>query len=166
MESTLLSTNIKGDTEMISFIEKEPFVSGATSVTTVYAPIYMVKASKEYFVRNRVLDYKDPLWHDYELKKSEREVAEIKEFLTRTDGKYFKFNGSFEDPFEMLQDMKNHGHTFTHPDDLFIDRLNEHGRYFDFHGNRKEVSAAFHYRIYDRKMAQKLQQLIREENFT
>lgn len=154
--------NIKGDAEMISFIEKEPFVSGATSVTTVYAPIYMVKAGKEYFVRNHVLDYKDPLWHDYELKQSAREVAEIKEFLTRTDGKYFKFNGAFDNPFEMLQNMDVNHHTFTYPDDLFIDNLDKSGRYFDFHGNRNEVSAAFHYRIYDRAMVEKLKKAVAE----
>ena len=150
---------------MISFIEKAPFVGSVALVTTVYAPIYMVKDEKEYFVINRVLDYKDPSWHDYELKKSEREVAEIKEFLLHTDGKYFKFNGAFDDPFKMLQDMKESGHTFTHPDDLFIDLLNKPSRYFDFHGNRNEVSAAFHYRIYDSKMAKEIKKEVEKRDF-
>lgn len=143
---------------MIQFCEKDSFAFGDST----YVPIYMLKDGVEYFVRNHVVDFRDFAWRDYEIKKSKREIAEIKEFLLRTEGRYFKFNGGFDDPFEMLQYMTVNHHTFIHPDDLFIDRLDESGRYFDFHGNQNEVSAAFHYRIYDREMIEKLKKAVVE----
>ena len=39
--------------------------------------------------------------------------------------------------------------------DLFVD-CRERGGFVDFHGNRNEVSAAFHYRIYDKALIERI----------
>lgn len=65
----------------------------------------------------------------------------------------------YDDPMDMIAEMKARKHTFTEPDDLFIDRRGHkcYGEGFvDFHGNRREVSAAFHYRIYDEALLEKI----------
>lgn len=141
---------------MIYFVEKDPDKSESSLYGMILAPVFMVKDGIEYFVRNRVVDYMDKAWRDYEIKKSDREISEIKRFLEQNDGKYFKFNGAFDDPFEMLEDMKCKGHTFTRPNDLFLGCIKPNDGYLDFLGNRKEYSAAFHYRIYDYQMAKKI----------
>lgn len=141
---------------MIYFIEKEPFESDSSLSDLVLIPVFMVKNGTEYFVRNRVVDCMNRAWKDYEIRKAARELSEIKRFLEQNDGKYFKFHGAFDDPFEMLEDMKCKGHTFTRPNDLFLGCIKPNDGYLDFHGNRKEYSAAFHYRIYDYQMAKKI----------
>ena len=129
---------------MIEFIEKERYYDNSifTGQCWMY-PTFMVKDGIEYFMWNR----REP---DDSWKLKEREGQ--KEELLANDGSYFHFRGIYADPFEMLAEMERRDHTFTEPDSLFADcRENPRygGGFVDFHGNQNEVSAAFHYRIYD-----------------
>jgi hypothetical protein len=129
---------------MIEFIEKERCYDDSwfTGQCWMY-PVFMLKDGKEYFVQNR--REPDDSWKQKELEGRKAE-------LIANDGAYFRFNGFYPDPLKMLAEMEEQGHTFTEPDSLFVDCQNSksYGEGFvDFHGNRKEVSAAFHYRIYD-----------------
>lgn len=133
---------------MIEFIEKERYFDDSPFTGQCYMyPTYMVKDGKEHFVFNR----REPD-AKYNLKENETRKA----FLTANDGKYFKFNGFYDDPFEMLKEVARRKHHFTEPGSMYYGGIERSG-YLDFHGNRKEVSAAFHYRIYDAELARKIQ---------
>lgn len=141
---------------MIEFIEKKGWFDGSpfTGGCMMY-PMFMVKDGKEYFMWNR--REPDDSW---KLKERERQ----KEELLANSGRYFHFHGLYADPFKMLEEMENRGHTFTEPDSLFVDCTGKPDGYgagfVDFHGNRNEVSAAFHYRIYDESMVEKIREAI------
>lgn len=137
---------------MIEFIEKERYYDDSTFTGQCWMyPTFMVKDGKEYFMWNR--REPDDSW---KLKEREAQKAE----LLANGGRYFRFHGFYADPFEMLAEMENRGHTFTEPDDLFVDCTDGPGGYgagfVDFHGNRNEVSAAFHYRIYDVSLLERI----------
>lgn len=136
---------------MIEFIEKARYYDDSTFTGQCWMyPTFMVKDGIEYFMWNR--REPDDGW---KLKERERQKAE----LFANDGSYFHFYGVYEDPFEMLAEMERRGHTFTEPDNLFVD-CRENSKYgsgfVDFHGNRNEVSAAFHYRIYDMALIERI----------
>lgn len=123
----------------ISFIEKEPWHDNSpfTGACDMF-PVYMVKDGKELFVMNRRVP--DDSWKAAELE-------EIKKLLMETGGAYTKFHGIYRNPLDMLKEIVERKHTFREPDKLFI--LSENRGFTDFHGNRNEVSAAFHYRLYE-----------------
>lgn len=141
---------------MVEFIEKECWTDQDQFIGRTYAPVYMVKDGVEYFVVNRVVKSRDGSWARYDEKKSHNETEQYKEFLRQHEYRYFKFNGFYDDPFEMLEEIRARKHTFTHPEDLFL----AGSRFIDFHGNRNEVSAAFHYRIYDTNMVEEIRRQI------
>ena len=87
----------------------------------------------------------------WKIKEREGQKAE----LLANDGSHFHFHGIYANPFEMLAEIERRGHTFTEPDNLFVD-CRETGGFVDFHGNRNEVSAAFHYRIYDKALVERI----------
>lgn len=129
---------------MIEFFEKERYYDDScfTGQCWMY-PVFMLKDGREYFVQNR--REPDDNWKKEDL---ERRKAE----LLANDGAYFRFHGFYSDPLEMLAEIEKRGHTFTEPNSLFVDcrSSKSYGEGFvDFHGNLNEVSAAFHYRIYD-----------------
>lgn len=133
--------------EKTGWLDRSPF----TGDCMMY-PIFMFKDGKEYFVVNR----REP---DESWKEKERE-AQIAELLAN-GGAYFHFHGLYADPFEMLKEMAERGHTFCDPDKLFDDCRDNPGYgsgFVDFHGNRNEVSAAFHYRIYDAALLEKIKE--------
>lgn len=132
---------------MIEFIEKERYYddSAFTGQCWMY-PTFMVKDGIEYFMWNR--REPDDSW---KIKEREGQKAE----LLANGGAYFHFHGIYTDPFEMLAEMERRGHTFTEPDNLFAD-CHETGGFVDFHGNRNEVSAVFHYRIYDKALIERI----------
>ena len=136
---------------MIEFIEKERYYddSAFTGQCWMY-PTFMVKDGIEYFMWNR--REPDDSW---KIKEREGQKAE----LLANDGAYFHFHGIYADPFDMLTEMEQRGHTFTEPDNLFVDcceNPKRGGGFVDFHGNRNEVSAAFHYRIYDMALIERI----------
>ena len=136
-----------GDVSMIEFIEKERYYndSAFTGQCWMY-PTFMVKGGIEYFMWNR--REPDDSW---KIKEREGQKAE----LLANDGSHFHFHGIYANPFEMLAEIERRGHTFTEPDNLFVD-CRETGGFVDFHGNRNEVSAAFHYRIYDKALVERI----------
>lgn len=136
----------------IEIFEKEPYYDDSPFVGQCYMyPTYMRKDGKELFMFNR----RDP-----EDSWKLRENEERKAFLIAHDGKYLKFNGFYADPYEMLKEMAEQHHTFTEPEKgNFWCSFESHG-FIDFHGNRREVSAAFFYRIYDQEMAKKIKNVV------
>lgn len=137
---------------MIEFTEKEHWTHDDPFIGRTYAPVYMVKNGQEFFVVNRVVHDGEPGYGKYHEKKSCDEVERIKVVLLSNDGRYFKFNGFYDDPMEMLAEIEEWKHTFVDPGDIFWICHKADGTeagFIDFHGNRREVSDAFHYRIYD-----------------
>lgn len=145
---------------MLEFIEKESFVCpGAFAPATkqTFIPVFMVKDGLESFVANLPIagGNHTPEYHRQEMER-------YKSQLRATDGRYFKFHGLYDDPEEMLAEMIERGHTFeTKPDRIFSEITDEYygAGFVDFHGNRREVSAAFQYRVYDRGYADKLREI-------
>lgn len=135
---------------MIEIIEKERYYDDSpfTGQCFMY-PTYMVKDGKEYFMFNR--REPDDSWKREEMEQRKRQLIE-------TGGAYFKFNGFYSNPAEMILEIASRRHHFTEPDDLYYGQL-EKG-VLDFHGNLKEVSAAFFYRIYDGELARKVQRAV------
>lgn len=137
---------------MIKFIEKERYYNDSPFTGhCYYYPTYMIKDGKEYFVFNR--REPDDKWN---LEKNEV----YKNQLIKTDGKYFKFNGFYENPIKMLKEIVKRKHHFTTPNKMYYGGIEENDS-LDFHGNREEVSAAFHYRIYDEKLAMQIQKIVK-----
>ena len=140
---------------MIKFIEKERYYDDSPFIGhCYYYPTYMIKDGKEYFVFNR----REP---DDKWKLEENEAH--KNQLIKTDGKYFRFHSFYENPVEMLKEIIERKHHFTTPNKMYYGCIEGNG-YLDFQGNRKEVSAAFHYRIYDEKLAMKIQEIVKKIN--
>ena len=137
---------------MIEIFEKERYCDDSPFTGQCYMyPTFMRKDGKEVFMFNR--REPDDSW-------KLRENEERKAFLIAHDVKYFKFNGFYDDPFEMLKEMAERRHTFTEPEEKNYWCSFEENGFIDFHGNRREVSAAFHYRIYDPEMAQKIKEAV------
>lgn len=142
---------------MIEFIEKERYYDDSwfTGQCWMY-PVFMLKDGREYFVQNR--REPDDSWKKEEL---ERRKAE----LIANGGTCVRFHGLYQDPLEMLAKMEERGHTFTEPDNLFVDcrSSKSYGEGFvDFHGNRKEASAAFYYRVYDLDLLKAVEEAARK----
>ena len=55
----------------------------------------------------------------------------------------------------MIKEIAERKHHFTDPGNTYYGSIEENG-FLDFHGNRKEASAAFHYRIYDVNLAERI----------
>lgn len=137
---------------MIKFIEKERYYDDSPFVgKCYYYPTYMIKDGKEYFVFNR----REP---DDKWRAEEREA--LKKQLIQTDGKYFRFHSFYENPIEMVKEIIKRKHHFTTPKEMYYGSVEE-SNFLDFQGNRKEVSAAFHYRIYDKKLAIQIQEIVK-----
>ena len=137
---------------MIDIIEKEPHESlSAFGRSYVLYPTYMVKDGKERFMFNR----REPLD-----KREKRTDEERKNFLISTGGKYFVFHSQFTDPFEMIADIAKQKHSFTYKEIERVVKIESGGLFVDFHGNRRELSAAFFYRIYDEAMAAEIKELV------
>ena len=140
---------------MIEIIEKERYFdeSPYTGRCFMY-PTYMAKDGKEYFMFNRrepQPSYKDA------------EDESIKNFLIATNGRYFKFYGYKDDPLEMLKIAAERKHHFTDQENLWLGNFEKNG-YIDFHGNFWEISAAFHYRIYDAELIEEIKTAISSLN--
>ena len=138
---------------MIEIIEKEPYYdeSPYTGNCWMY-PTYMVKDGKELFMFNRRVP--DDSW-------VKRDDEARKKFLIENDGKYFIFYSSgYADPFEMIRTIAERKHSFTENNiDKIVTPFSK-GGIFDFHGNRREVSAGFFFRIYDEDMAAEIKDYV------
>lgn len=148
---------------MIKFIEKKPFTDHDPFIGATYAPIFMVKDGREYFVFNRVIREGGSGTEKNACNESAGGLEAVKQLLIQNGGTYFRFYGSYADPFEMLKEMANRGHTFCSSKTLLDDCRGIEGYgagFVDFLGNRNEVSAAFHYRIYDMEMLERLKEAL------
>lgn len=133
---------------MIEIIEKEPYYDDSMFIgQCLRYPTYMLKDGKEFFMFNR----REP---DDKWQLEENEAR--KQQLIDNDGAFFKFNGYYENPFDMLKEVATRRHNFVDPNNLYRSAIETNG-FLDFHGNRQEVSAAFFYRIYDAAMAERVQ---------
>ncbi len=133
----------------ITFIEKERYYDDSPYTGGHYMyPTYMVKDGKEYFMFNR----REP-----QPKYEDDTDAERKQFLIATEGRYFKLNGYKDDPLEMQKIAAARHHHFVTPENLWWCDFEKCG-FADFHGNFREVSAAFHYRIYDAELIEKIKE--------
>lgn len=141
---------------MITFIEKSTWTDHDIFIGRTYAPVFMVKDGTEYFVMNRAID-------GFHLEHEQLEGA--KSMLLKTEGRYFKFYGFYDDPFEMLTSIKKRGHTFDSSTSLFCDchGIPGYGAGFtDFSGNCREVALTFSYHIFDPDLLASLQDAVQE----
>jgi len=146
-----LNLTISGNRDNIQFIEKEPWRSTEpfTGGCDMY-PNYMIKDGVEYFMFNRRSDQ-----GGYE---SEADKA-CKAQLLANGGMFFRRYGYVETPYEYLRNVIERHHsfeTFSHKEVEWFDD----GKFCDFHGNLKEVSAAFMYRIYDKELAANIEKIV------
>lgn len=133
---------------MIEFIEKEPykdFDKWNWRECLMY-PTFMLKDNKEYFILNRRSPQEE--WD----KKDDKKVLDI---LKRNDGRYtYFYNRLLEgSPYDFLKEVIKNKYSFEKFSELIE---HKERNYCDFHGNLKEISSAFHYRIYDDKMSENI----------
>ena len=135
---------------MITFVEKTPYelYDRFNNTSCFMYPTYMVKGGKEFFMFNR----REP---DSALVIEANEAR--KQRLIANNGAYFMFNGYYADPLEMLSHICERKHHFADPENLYCSF--EKNGFIDFLGNRREVSAAFHYRVYDVSIGNKIQKV-------
>jgi len=151
----------------ITFFEKEVFESmplPTHETGSMLIPVFMMKDGDEFFVINRNRD-----------KESHYDTEHIKMRLIENKGAYFKLYGVFDDPYSLVQWVKEkkysfecsgkNGRVFNDVKSLFKDCGNNE-RYvkgfIDFGGNIREVSCAFQYRIYDIAMVDALKEQIKK----
>lgn len=140
---------------MVEFVEREPWTDTDPLIGETYAPVFMVKDGVEYFVINRVTSATGDSFY---ARQANERLEAAKKMLTENGGRHCTFYGQYADPADMLAEIERRGHTFTEPEDLFVDCRDKHygGGFVDFHGNLREVSAAFMYRIFDKELVEKL----------
>lgn len=137
---------------MIRIVEKEPYkhFNSWNNRECLMYPTIMIKNGKEYFVFNR----REPNG-EYEEKENKKSM----ELLKRTDGKYTKFYGEYDNPFEMLKEIIKEKDMIISNSQNF-DNKTEKEYITDFHGNRENYASAFMYRIYDRKLENILKKIV------
>lgn len=137
----------------IEFVNGTPYVSdlGFTGKAE-YTPVYAIINGKKHFVRNvrRPLEGDSVAWREYDTQKSLQEAEMAKKSLRDHKGKFITFYSQKDDPFEFLDWIRINEYTLTTAGNLFLNSQN--GDYTDFHGNCKEFSCAFYYRIYEKKL--------------
>jgi len=145
---------------MIMFTEREPFKTReAFTSSQTLIPVFMENDGVEYFVANLPI-----AGGNYSPEYHREEMEGYKAQLIKNEGRYFKFHGFYDSPEEMIEEISEKGHTFTEPDNLFMNCTSScYGAGFvDFHGNRRELSASFYYRIYDSSMVESLKKSLLE----
>lgn len=145
----------------IKFIEGKKYIAeyGFTG-NGEYTSIYMIKDNKKYFIGNIVKDLNNnDGYAKYNYKNRITEIENIKKILISNNGKYFKIYGKFDNPFEFIDWIKENNYKFQ----IFGELFEKHNNFVDFHGNLNEYSSAFHYRIYDLNMVNRLKEKIQEQ---
>lgn len=142
----------------VIFEEGDKFMMNIyTDVSEEFVPIYAIINGEKRFLFNKRARYTNHI----DLEDQERR----KKMLVLTGGKYFKFYGFWDDPKEFLEYMikkKFHFSVGLKTENIFYeqDTAKKSLLYYDFQGNLEEVSAAFHYRIYDTDFAQEIREAI------
>ena len=83
-----------------------------------------------------------------------RELASLLRQLRRNRFRYVSFYGKDENPLRFFDWLRRNDYTLEVHGTLF--RFYPESGYADFHGNVREYSAAFHYRIYSRELFQNI----------
>jgi len=137
---------------IIAFIEKDPYKVQISHHRMVLLPTYMIKDGKEYFVKSVTIS-----GGNYSPEDDKQKLEAIKQQLIST-------NGAYDNPLDMLKEIEVRGHTFSEPhlDRLFTNcDMEFYGAGFvDFAGDRREVSAAFSYSVYDRSLVEELKRKV------
>lgn len=144
----------------IKFIEKEKFTQKyGLNGDGEYTPVYMLKNNDEFFIGNIVKQINNyDYLAKYNYKNRVNEIKRIKEMLLNNNGDYLKEYGKFDNPFDFVDWVKENNYTFEIHGELF--RNCE--QFTDFHGNLKEYSLAFNYRIYNQDIVNQLENLVKE----
>ena len=143
--------NLNNNKDCIHFIEKEPWYDNRTFIGKCDRyPVFMVKNNVEYFMFNR--NSNQASW------ETERDESR-KQQLLNNGGRFFRFHGYKDTPYEYLRVMIDRHHTFEKFSHKEVE-WSENGMYCDFSGNSREVSAAFHYRIYDKDLASNVEKVV------
>ncbi|MBP5714808.1 MAG: hypothetical protein J6X07_08945 [Prevotella sp.] len=109
-----------------------------------YVPVYFEHNGKKHFVINNVVTTK------YKEEQSRERIDGFRIQLEANDGRYLCFYGKPE-VWDFLKLVKTKGYTFENFTKLVICN-SQYGMFYEFHGNLRECSYAFHYRIYDKRM--------------
>ena len=143
----------------ISFAEKDAYISSPNSYLTrqKLVPVYMVKDGGEYFVANLPIE-----GGSYSPEYHFKEMEGYKTQLLQNGGKYFKFNGIYDDPAELIGWAAKKKYTFecSAESNIVFNKIaalfHYNQGFVNFCGNLREVSSAFHYRIYGMSFAEDL----------
>ena len=137
---------------MIEFVEGEKWISGRWITNrTEYTPIYMVKNGEKHFLHNKA----NPSTYLLDMQDEERTAQ-----LVKNDGMYVTMHAPLL-PFDLLKMFAERKLTFEEScvakDNIeFFPSMN----CWDFAGNSREVSTAFHYRIYDKELAKLISEIV------
>ena len=120
--------------------------------TEKYEPVYFEYNGKKHFVINKNVTSK------YKEERSQERIDAFQKQLEASDGRFLCFYGN-PDIREFLKTVKTKGYTFEHFTKLAV-HGSPYGLFYEFHGNLRECSYAFHYRIYDRRMFARLRKTL------
>jgi len=129
---------------MINFIEKETYYGEyGMAGNANFTPIYFKVGDREHFLRNKINN------------NEEISLQELKKDLERNDCKFVRFYGAEKSPISFLEYVKKNKYTLQIHGELFL----KSKTFTDFHGNLKEISSAFMFRIYDEQFLDELKRI-------
>lgn len=117
---------------------------GYCNSTRKLVPVYFERNGKRFFVINY------DVTTSYSEDESKEEANGYRTQLEANNGRYFAFYGD-PDVWAFLKYVKTNGYNFEH-----FTKFSDSKDFCEFHGNLQEVSYAFHYRIYDRRLFARL----------
>lgn len=136
---------------MIEIVEKEAFKTydSWNERDCLMYPVIMIKNNIEHFIFNR----REPQ-ESYKEQENKKILRQLKE----NDGMYATFYSPYQHPMVFLKNIIENRYTFCKEFTEFIE--NNQGRFVDFSGNLNEISSAFMYRIYDKKIEKDLREIV------
>ena len=109
--------------------------------------VFAVKDGKEFFIRG----YR-PNKIDFNFPNSEKaDIFNMKMQFVKSDGRFVKFYCHSENPIEFIKFIKENKYHFEKRQKGYYDcefHISENKERYEFHGNLKEISCAFHFRIF------------------
>lgn len=88
----------------------------------------------------------------------EQEHLDIANQLDRNLGAFYKIEGFYDNPFTMLEMVRENRFTLQHPRLEVYGGKFGYGKYYDFSGDICEVSSRFYYRIYSPAFAARVRE--------
>lgn len=144
----------------IEFITGDTFTSHWCGGSAEYTPVYAILNGVKRLVTNIIhaLEGDTLVWREYSDKRSVEIAERAKNNLMKHDGKYITFRALNDNPFEFLNWIKENGYTLEAVKEFFSESSD--GDFTDFHGNFREYSCSFYYRIYDETMLKELKEIV------